>query len=113
MKSAVVAMSGLLLVISAMPSAAEDARPPIPACALSGSTSVMIGGQPALRLSDVANCPPELYEVVPSIMIEGQPVVHFRSGSGATGDCTAKAEPSVTFEGEAAQRLGDVTCQQK
>lgn len=110
---AVVVVSGVLFAVSVMPSQAQDARPPIPACALSGSTSVMIGGQPALRLSDVANCPPELYEVVPSIMIEGQPVVHFRSGSGATGDCTAKAEPSVTFEGKAAQRLGDVACQQK
>lgn len=96
-----------------MPSAAQDVRPPIPACALSGSTSVMIGGQPALRLSDVANCPPELYDVVPSIMIEGQPVVHFRSGGGAAGDCTAKAESSVIFEGEAAQRLGDVDCKVK
>ncbi|NRP19836.1 hypothetical protein LPJGGPFB_03094 [Ensifer adhaerens] len=112
MKSAVVG-SGFLFVVSAMPSEAQDARPPIPACALSGSTSVMIGGQPALRLSDVANCPPELYEVVPSIMIEGQPVVHFRSGSGAAGDCTAKGEPTVTFEGQAAQRLGDVACKAK
>lgn len=112
MKSAVV-VSGFLFVVSAMPSEAQDARPPIPACALSGSTSVMIGGQPALRLSDVANCPPELYEVVPSIMIEGQPVVHFRSGSGAAGDCTAKGEPTVTFEGQAAQRLGDVACKAK
>lgn len=113
MKSAVVAMTGLLFPLSALPSAADDARPPIPACALSGSTSVMIGGQPALRLSDVVNCPPELYEVVPSITIEGQPVVHFRSGSGATGDCIAKAESSVTFEGKAAQRLGDVECKVK
>ncbi len=73
----------------------------------------MIGGQPALRLSDVANCPPELYQVVPSIMIEGQPVVHFRAGSGEAGDCTAKGEPTVTFEGQAAQRLGDVACKAK
>ncbi|OCP17520.1 MULTISPECIES: PAAR domain-containing protein [unclassified Ensifer] len=113
MKAAIAAMSGLLLAVSAMPSGAEDARPPIPACALSGSTSVMIGGQPALRLSDVANCPPELYEVVPSIMIEGQPVVHFRAGSGAKGDCSAKGEATVTFEGEAAQRVGDVDCRRK
>ena len=54
---------------------------PLPACALSGSTTVMIGGKPALRLSDVANCPPDLYEVITSITIEGQPVVQFKSGS--------------------------------
>ncbi len=113
MKTVAFAVSACLFAASAVPSGAEDARPPIPACALSGSTSVMIGGQPALRLSDVANCPPELYEVVPSIMIEGQPVVHFRAGSGEAGDCTAKGEPTVTFEGQAAQRLGDVACKAK
>ncbi|WVT72095.1 hypothetical protein QM996_11155 [Sinorhizobium chiapasense] len=113
MKSAaavIACLSSALLASSAM---AEEARAPIPSCALSGASSVMIGGQPALRLSDVANCPAELYEVVPSIMIEGQPVVHFRAGSGATGDCSAKGEATVTFEGEAAQRVGDVDCRQK
>lgn len=85
----------------------------IPPCALSGAVSVMIGGAPALRLSDVANCPPELYEVVPSIMIEGQPVVHFRGGSDGKTMCAAKAEGSVMMEGEAANRLGDVTCTAK
>jgi uncharacterized Zn-binding protein involved in type VI secretion len=86
---------------------------PLPACALSGASSVMIGGLPALRLSDVVNCPPELYTIVPSIFIEGQPVVHFRSGSGEKGDCTARADPSVTIEGGAAPRLGDVACTEK
>ncbi|HEV7321881.1 MAG TPA: hypothetical protein VGO04_25035 [Ensifer sp.] len=112
MKSAVVAV----LCLIAMPvsfAMADDAPAPIPSCALSGASSVMIGGQPALRLSDVANCPPELYEVVPSIMIEGQPVVHFRAGSGEKGDCSAKGEATVTFEGEAANRVGDVDCRQK
>ncbi|KQV38415.1 MULTISPECIES: hypothetical protein [unclassified Rhizobium] len=88
---------------------AEDAAA-IPPCALSGAVSVMIGGAPALRLSDVAKCPPELYEVVPSIMIEGQPVVHFRGGSDGKTTCAAKSEGSVTMEGEAANRLGDVAC---
>ncbi len=83
----------------------------VPPCALSGAVSVMIGGAPALRLSDVANCPPELYEIVPSIMIEGQPVVHFRGGSDGVTNCGAKSEGSVTMEGEAANRLGDVTCE--
>ena len=85
----------------------------LPGCALTGSSTVMIGGKPALRLSDVVNCPPELYEIVPSIFIEGQPIVHFRSGAAAKGDCTAKGESSVMLEGEAAQRTGDVACKSK
>lgn len=84
---------------------------PLPSCALSGAQSVMIGGKPALRMADVINCPPELYTVVPSIFIEGQPVVHFRSGTGAKADCSAKGEPSVMLEGKAAQRTGDVACE--
>ncbi len=98
-----------ILACCASPVSAEDTQP-LPACALSGATSVMIGGQPALRLSDVVNCPPELYEIVPSIFIEGQPIVHFRSGATEKGNCTSKGEASVTMEGEAAQRTGDVAC---
>lgn len=113
MKSAVAAFACLWFALAPPSARAEETRVPIPSCALSGASSVMIGGQPALRLSDVANCPPELYEVVPSIMIEGQPVVHFRAGSGASGDCAAKGEATVTFEGEAAHRVGDVDCRQK
>ncbi|WP_349434954.1 PAAR domain-containing protein [Pararhizobium sp. A13] len=105
-------LAGILILAFAVPAVADDA-PPLPACALSGATSVMIGGQPALRMSDVANCPPELYEIVPSIFIEGQPVVHFRSGAGVKGDCSAKGDPSVMLEGEAAQRTGDVACTPK
>ena len=93
-------------------SMAEDAPAPIPSCALSGANSVFIGGAPALRLSDVVNCPPELYEIVPSIMIEGQPMVKFRSGAGEKGNCAARGEETVMAEGESASRLGDVTCTQ-
>ena len=93
-------------------SRAEDAAAPLPACALSGAKSVFIGGAPALRLSDVVNCPPELYEIVPSIMIEGQPMVKFRTGTGEKGNCTARGEETVVAEGESASRLGDVTCTQ-
>jgi uncharacterized Zn-binding protein involved in type VI secretion len=91
---------------------AEDAAVPIPACVLSGSKSVFIGGAPALRLSDVVNCPPELYEIVSSIMIEGQPMVKFRSGVGEKGNCTARGDETVSVEGGSASRLGDVTCTQ-
>ncbi len=113
MKSALAAIACLCFALPMSPAKAGEAWAPIPSCALSGASSVMIGGQPALRLSDVANCPPELYEVVPSIMVEGQPVVHFRAGSGEKGDCSARGEATVTFEGEAAQRVGDVDCRQK
>lgn len=93
-------------------SMAEDAPTPIPSCAMSGSKSVFIGGAPALRLSDVVNCPPELYEIVPSVMIEGQPMVKFRTGVGEKGKCTARGEETVSVEGESASRLGDVSCTQ-
>ncbi|MEW9614716.1 hypothetical protein AB3G45_12890 [Shinella sp. S4-D37] len=110
-------LAGVLLALAfgmAGPSVsmAEDAPAPIPACALSGANSVFIGGAPALRLSDVVNCPPELYEIVPSIMIEGQPMVKFRSGAGEKGNCAARGEETVMAEGESASRLGDVTCTQ-
>ena len=93
-------------------SLAEEAAAPIPACAMSGSKSVFIGGAPALRLSDVVNCPPELYEIVPSIMIEGQPMVKFRTGVGEKGNCTARGEETVMAEGESTSRLGNVSCTQ-
>jgi uncharacterized Zn-binding protein involved in type VI secretion len=113
----VLSLCGALLatgLTAATPSAshAEDAAAPIPACALSGANSVFIGGAPALRLSDVVNCPPELYEIVPSIMIEGQPMVKFRTGAGEKGRCTARGEETVMAESEPASRLGDVTCTQ-
>lgn len=110
MPARIVSASLWILACCAAPVWAEDAAQPLPACALSGATSVMIGGQPALRMSDVVNCPPELYEIVPSIFIEGQPIVHFRSGAATKADCTAKGEASVMLEGEAAQRTGDVAC---
>ncbi|UPA23454.1 PAAR domain-containing protein [Shinella oryzae] len=104
---------GVVLGLSALaqPSLAKDAAP-IPSCAMSGSKSVFIGGAPALRLSDVVNCPPELYEIVPSIMIEGQPMVKFRSGAGEKGNCTASGEETVMAEGGQTSRLGDVSCSQ-
>lgn len=104
----------VLLGFSAMPGLAEDAPPsPLAGCALSGASSVFIGGAPALRLSDVVNCPADLYEVVPGIMIEGQPLVRVRSGSSENADCTAKGEMTVTANGQPMQRLGDVSCTTK
>ena len=108
-------LAGIVLALGlALPAVclAEEAAAPIPACAMSGAKSVFIGGAPALRMSDVVNCPPELYEIVPSIMIEGQPMVKFRTGVGEKGNCTARGEETVMAEGESASRLGDVACTQ-
>ncbi|MBL0373108.1 PAAR domain-containing protein [Rhizobium sp. KVB221] len=82
----------------------------IPPCALSGSATVMIGGRPALRLADVANCPPALYETIDSVHIDGQPMVFFKSGKSGGTTCVAKADSSITVEGKPAQGLGDVGC---
>lgn len=98
--------SATFLMVAA-PAMAQE----IPTCALSGSMTVMIGGKPAFRLSDVAKCPAELYDVISSVSIDGQPVVHFKTGKQDKTTCTARADPSVSIEGKAAQGLGDVTCQ--
>lgn len=109
-KTSVLPIALAVLAFAGADSRAEEAAAPLPACALSGAKSVFIGGAPALRLSDVVNCPPELYEIVPSIMIEGQPMVKFRTGVGEKGNCVARGEESVIAEGESASRLGDVAC---
>ncbi|QRM56056.1 PAAR domain-containing protein [Sinorhizobium sp. BG8] len=111
MSSSTVAIASWIFVTAAAVAfAGDDPVAPMPACALSGAASVMIGGAPALRLSDVANCPPELYEVVPGITIEGQPIVHFRSGAAEKGKCIARGEGSVLVESGSAARVGDVLC---
>lgn len=112
MRGKAVVFAALVFAWAAPQAPAEEVAQPLPACALSGSKSVFIGGVPALRLSDVVNCPPELYEIIPSIMIEGQPMVKFRSGVGEKGNCTARGDETVQMEGEAASRLGDVTCRE-
>lgn len=106
------AVAGItVLCLSAPPVSAEDATPsPLAGCALSGASSVFIGGAQALRLSDVVNCPADLYEIVPGIMIEGQPLVRVRSGVSEKANCAAKGETTVTANGQPMQRLGDVVC---
>lgn len=98
-----------ILVVSSLavsPVAASD----VPACALSGSVSVMIGGKPALRLADVAGCPAELIRIIPGIQIDGQPMVHVETGSAGNTRCTAKGERTVSAGDTDAQGLGDVDC---
>jgi uncharacterized Zn-binding protein involved in type VI secretion len=110
-----VVVAGLaLLGLSAWPVLSEDAAPsPLAGCAMSGASSVFIGGAPALRLSDVVNCPADLYEIIPGIMIEGQPLVRVRSGTSAKADCATKGETTVTANDQPMQRLGDVSCTAK
>jgi uncharacterized Zn-binding protein involved in type VI secretion len=104
----------VLLGFAAAPTLADDTAPsPLAGCALSGASSVFIGGAPALRLSDVVNCPADLYEIVPGIMIEGQPLVRVRSGSSKKADCATKGETTVTANNQPMQRLGDVNCTAK
>ncbi len=98
--------SALLLAVLAAPAWAGD----IPPCALSGSPTVMIAGRPALRLADVARCPAALIEPIAGIMIDGQPMVHVRSGAVDETACAARGEASVSADGRPAQGLGDVSC---
>lgn len=99
-------MSALLfaLLMIATPAMAADGLPP---CARSGSMSMTINGKPALRLSDVADCPPGSWTVIPGITIENQPMVHMNAGMGG---CAATASPDVQVGGQAANRQGDVVC---
>ncbi|MFM2281911.1 MAG: hypothetical protein RLZZ444_4142 [Pseudomonadota bacterium] len=103
---------GLVVSLFAALAPAPLRAEPLPDCALKGAMSVMIGGRPALRLSDVARCPASLYEVIPSIQIEGQPLVHFKTGATEKANCTATGDATVSVEGKQATRLGDVNCQQ-
>jgi uncharacterized Zn-binding protein involved in type VI secretion len=102
-------MRSIILAIATLVPLAAQADE-IPACALSGAMSVTIGGRPALRLSDVANCPPELYDIIRSIEIEGQPMVHFKSGAAGKTRCSATGNATVAAEGKQATTLGDVNC---
>lgn len=97
-----------ILLLLLVPLAARADQ--IPACALTGSMTVMIDGKPALRLSDVANCPKELYEVINSVEIDGQPMVHFKSGVAGKLRCAATGSATVDAEGKTATTAGDVTC---
>jgi uncharacterized Zn-binding protein involved in type VI secretion len=102
--------TGFALVACLSATGASAQAPPN--CALKGSSSVMIGGRPALRLSDVANCPAALYQIIPSVRIEGQPMVYVKPVDDGETVCAASGDPTVSVEGKPAARLGDVTCRQ-
>src|SRR3569623_1172911 len=98
----------LALVMSGfcLPALAQD----IPTCVLTGSTTMTIGGKPALRLSDVVHCPPEAYEIIQSVQLDGQPMVHLKPVTTGKTRCIVLENPSVTVENKRATALGDLTC---
>jgi hypothetical protein len=96
----------LFVFLSPLLAEAQD----LPGCAMTGSSTVMIGGKPALRLSDVANCPPDSYEIIASVKIDGQPMVHFKPVHFGKTRCAVMAEPTVTAENKPVHSLGDVHC---
>jgi hypothetical protein len=98
---AALAMSGFSL-----PALAQD----IPACALTGSMTMTIGGRPALRLSDVVNCPADAYEIIKSVQIDGQPMVHLKQVTTGKTRCITLENPDVTVENKQATALGDLSC---
>lgn len=97
-----------LFAALALPPATSTAQAqPLPPCAVTGASSVMINGRPALRLSDVAGCPAGMFEPVPGIFIEGQPAVRFVA---PVDGCVAGGSASVTMNGAPATRGGDAVC---
>ena len=91
------------LLLAVTPSLAQ----PFPACARTGAASVFFNGKPALKLADVAACPAGSFEIIPNVMIEGQPMVHFNTGIGG---CVSGASPNVMVDGKAVTSTGDVAC---
>lgn len=96
----------VVLTMAVWPAQAQN----LPACARTGSNSVMFNGHPVLRLSDVAACPPDSYSIVQGMIIEGEPMVQFNP---VGKDCVAGASPNVIVNGQAATRAGDVVCPAK
>lgn len=99
----VVLAIGIFFLPFALPALAQD----MPSCAVTGASSVMINGRPALRLSDVAACPPGLFEPVPGVFVEGEPAVRFVA---PVEGCVAAGSADVTINGAGAVRAGDVVC---
>lgn len=82
----------------------------VPGCAVTGSKTVMIGGKPALRLSDVVLCPPDTYEIISSIQIDGQPMVRFKPVHFGKTRCAVMGDATVMAENEAATPAGSIHC---
>ena len=89
---------------STVPAFAEE----LPACTKTGAKSVYFNGKPAVKLGDVTTCPAGSYEIIPNVIIEGQPLVHFNTG---VAGCVSGASPHVVVDGKAVTTAGDVDCQ--
>ena len=72
--------------------------------------TVTIGGKPALRLSDVAQCPPDSYEIIASVTIDGQPLVHFKPVHFGKTRCAVMGDSTVMAEGKQLPTLGSQHC---
>jgi uncharacterized Zn-binding protein involved in type VI secretion len=97
-----------LLLLSFCPSMAVSQD--LPGCVVTGSKTVSIGGKPALRLSDVAMCPPDTYEILSSIQIDGQPMVRFKPVHFGKTRCAVMGSDTVMAEGKPASTLGSMHC---
>lgn len=82
----------------------------VPGCAVTGSKTMMIGGKPALRLSDVVMCPPDSYEIISSVMIDGQPMVHFKPVHFGKTRCAVMGDDTVMAENKVASVQGSIHC---
>lgn len=83
----------------------------VPGCVVTGSKTVTIGGKPALRLADVAMCPPDTYEIIPSLQVDGQPLVHFKPVHFGKTRCAIMAESAtVTAEGKSVASQDGAHC---
>ena len=77
---------GAPLALAQTANQADEAAPPTPPCALSGSTNVFAEGRGMLTIGDVAGCPNLRYEIIPNVMINGQAAVRLLPQEGcATG----------------------------
>lgn len=105
-----VAASVLAASLWAPPALAQTAPPDpgaaAPPCAVSGDPSVLVEGRPMLRLGDVIGCEGVRYEVIPNLLIGGQPAVRLTPD----GPCQGGGAVSVIVDGAPAARAGDAVC---
>ncbi len=94
---------GLCVAAAQTPSDSAPNAGGEPRCAVSGSENVFVEGGSMLRLGDVAGCPDLRYEVVPGVLINGQPAVRILPKEA----CVPGGANSVTISGRQAQRTGD------
>jgi len=97
------ALFGVLAVVISQPLLASAP------CGLIGSNPVIVEGRSMLKLSDVQGCEGVAYEVIPSVMIEGEPAVQLVPK--ASGACRISRAVSVIVDGEQVRRVGEIACQ--